>query len=348
MSELRLGVVGAGHMGANHARAAARQEGARLVAVADTDFARAQAVAGGLGVRALGEHRALLDGPDRVDAAIIAVPTVAHAAVARDFLAARIPILLEKPLAPTAAEAAALADEAARTGTLCQVGHVERWNPAWQAARPEMGIPVFIEGHRLAPFAFRSTDVGVVMDLMIHDLDLVCWLVGAAPTQVDAAGAAILTSREDIVNARLAFPGGCVANLTASRTSERVLRRIRIFSRDRYVAVDLGERKAQVWRKSAALASGHLKPEAIDPRTVTDRRAALVSQLLDVRDLPVADAEPLRLQLDAFCAAVRSGGPSPVPPSDAVAVLRLAEQVLASVGAHLRAAGLPVAPSPSR
>jgi predicted dehydrogenase len=269
-----------------------------------------------------------------IDAAVVAVPTAAHAAVAEPLLEAGVAVLVEKPLAATSEAAAAIAAVAERTGALLQVGHVERFNPAWRAATPELERPLFIEGHRLAPFAFRSMDIGVVMDLMIHDLDLLLTLVGQEPDEVNAAGVAIVSRNEDICSARIAFPGGCVANLTASRASERVMRRMRIFTGDRYVSIDLGERQAIMLQRSPELAAGDINPELIDPATVKDRRAELLQKLLRVQPIAVPDTEPLRGQLDAFVAALRSGGASPVPGSMAVKVLQLAERVLASLAEH--------------
>ena len=328
---LRIAVVGAGHMGSLHARVVAEHPDCALAAVVDVDGERARAVAG--------RHGAATE-LGRPDAAVVAVPTAAHAAVAVPLLEAGIPTLVEKPLAATSGEARAIADVARRTGTLLQVGHVERFNPAWRAAAPMLRRPLFVEGHRLAPFAFRSIDIGVVMDLMIHDLDLLLALVGEPPESVDAAGVAIVTGHEDIANARIAFPGGCVANLTASRASEKVLRRIRVFTAERYVSIDLAAKQAVSLERSPDLAAGRLDPTAIDPASVADRRAELLERLLRVRPIPVPAVEPLRGQLDAFVGAVRARGPSPVPGDTAVAVLELAERVLASVRAHLAKARL--------
>lgn len=337
---LRVAVIGAGHMGGLHARVVAAHPECALAAVIDVDRERARAVADRHGAPARTDPLAPVAGGNRPDAAIVAVPTAAHAAVAVPLLEAGIPTLVEKPLAATAAEAAALADVARRTGTLLQVGHVERFNPAWQASLPALRRPLFVEGHRLAPFAFRSLDIGVVMDLMIHDLDLLLALVGEAPDSVDAAGVAIVTGHEDIANARIAFPGGCVANLTASRASERVMRRLRVFTADRYVSIDLAAKQAVMLQRSPELAAGRIDPTAIDPATVRDRRAELLERLLRVQPIPVRDVEPLRAQLDAFVGAIRARGPSPVPGATAVAVLTLAERVLASVREHVAKAKL--------
>lgn len=320
-------------MGGHHARIVHEHPDTVLVAVVDTDAEKAAAHAAKHGVPAKTDLRALLEA-QALDAIVVAVPTAAHAAVAQPALAAGVACLVEKPLAATSAEAQAITDTATRHGTLLQVGHVERFNAAWQSALPHLSKPLFVEGHRLAPFAFRSLDIGVVMDLMIHDLDLLLSLVGEEPESVDAAGVAIVSGNEDIANARIAFPGGCVANLTASRASEKVLRRFRIFSGDSYVSIDLGERMGIAIRKSPELASGAIDITAIDPATVTDRREELM-KMLHMTPILGGDTEPLRAQLDAFIGAMRNGTPSPVPGATAVKVLQLAERVLESVARHV-------------
>ncbi|MCI0341519.1 MAG: Gfo/Idh/MocA family oxidoreductase [Planctomycetales bacterium] len=336
---LRVALVGAGRMGSNHAKAVAATPGATLSLVVDVDRPRAEEVAARHGARAASETAAVAGA---ADAAIVAVPTASHLAVARELLRAGLPVLVEKPLAGTSAEAATLAAEAEAAGVLLQVGHVERWNPAWRAAREHIREPRFVEAHRLAPFSFRSADIGVVLDLMVHDLDLVLSITGEEPSTLDAVGVAIVTGSEDMANARLAFPGGCVANLTASRASERVLRRVRVFCPDRYVAVDLGERTATVWRRGRRLEAGEVRVAEVDPRTVKDPRETLVKDLLEVTPLavptgPAGDA--LSAEVGAFVEAVRTGGPSPVPGSEGVRTLRIAERVLAEIGAHARLTG---------
>ncbi len=320
-------------MGANHAKAVAAAPGATLALVVDVDRPRAEEVAARHGARAASDVAAVAGA---ADAAIVAVPTASHVAVAGELLRAGVPVLVEKPLAGTAADAAALMAEAEKAGGLLQVGHVERWNPAWRAARPQIREPRFIEAHRLAPFSFRSADIGVVLDLMVHDLDLVLSLTGEEPSALEAVGVAIVTSSEDMANARLAFPGGCVANLTASRASERVLRRVRVFCPDRYVAVDLGERTATVYRRGRRLEAGEIRVAEVDPRTVKDPRETLVRDLLEVTPLPIPAGDALSAEVGAFLEAVRTGGASPVPASEGVRTLRIAERVLSEIAAHAR------------
>lgn len=245
---LRLGVVGVGHLGRHHARLVALSEGATLAAVADLDRARADAAASGTSAFVSTDHRQILD---RVDAVTIAVPTVDHLAVARDFLQAGIPVLVEKPMAVSVAEADEMLALAARSGTLVAVGHTERFNPAIETALDVIGHPRFIEIHRLSGFPERSLDIDVVFDVMIHDLDIIAAVDASEAVSVDAIGVPVLTPRVDIANARVKFASGCVANITASRISRDRVRKVRFFQQDMYVSVDYAEQELDVWRLRA-------------------------------------------------------------------------------------------------
>ncbi|MCC5793403.1 MAG: Gfo/Idh/MocA family oxidoreductase [Chromatiales bacterium] len=238
---LRCAVIGSGYMGRLHASKFAASPDWKLVAVVDADPATAQAVAAECGTRSLSDHRELLG---QVDAVSIAVPTSLHFGVARDFLEASTHVLLEKPITVTVAEADQLIALAAAQGLVLQVGHLERFNPALLALDVGRGQPRFIEATRLAPFSPRANDVSVVLDLMIHDIDLILDLVNADVERVDAVGTPVLTSDIDIANARLAFSNGCVANVTASRVSLKVERKLRMFLPDSYLSIDLRNRVA--------------------------------------------------------------------------------------------------------
>ncbi len=235
---MRVAVVGCGHLGAIHARLLREMPEADLRLVHDVDPARAQTLADALGVTATTDLRAVIDGADAV---VVASPTSTHAGVAGELLAARRHVLVEKPITTTVEEARALVAAAHASGCVLAVGHVERWNPAFRAARGRFGIPRFLEGHRLAPFVPRSLDVDVVLDLMIHDLDLALAVVGQPVEAIEAVGVPVLTPAEDIANARLRFRGGAVANLTASRVSREKVRKLRAFSARRYISVDFME-----------------------------------------------------------------------------------------------------------
>ncbi|MGE5850296.1 MAG: Gfo/Idh/MocA family protein, partial [Candidatus Methylomirabilota bacterium] len=237
MSEqkVKVAVTGIGHLGQHHARIYAELPGVELVAVVDIAEARRREVGGKLRVPALADHRLVLD---KVDAVSIAVPTVQHHEIARDFLRAGCDVLVEKPMTRTLAEADDLVALAAASGRILQVGHSERYNGAVQVLAKEVQDPGFIEVHRMGPFPSRGTDVDVVLDLMIHDIDIVLTLVGSPVTAVSAVGVPVVSDQVDIANARIEFASGCVANLTASRVSGERLRKIRVFQRDTYFVLD--------------------------------------------------------------------------------------------------------------
>jgi len=278
MKPVRLGVIGAGHMGRLHAAkiaARAREHGdATLVAVADLDRERAEAVATAEGTRAETDLAALLP---ELDALVVAVPTVAHGAVVSAALEAGLDVLVEKPIAATLAEAESLLARARERGVLLQVGHLEWFNAAMQTVAARVARPRFFEGHRMGPFPARATDVDVVRDLMIHDIDIVQRLVGEEPERIDAIGVPVLTDKVDIANARLTFPSGAVANLTASRVSPTPMRKLRFFQPDGYISIDFLEQAVVIAQREAPDASGERKIGV--ERVAIDRGDALATQL---------------------------------------------------------------------
>jgi predicted dehydrogenase len=287
-ARLPIGVVGVGALGRHHARHLAMLEEAELVGVYDTDGPRAAEVAGELGVTAFGDFDALLA---RVQAVTIAVPTPAHAVVGLRALGCGVPVLMEKPLSATVAEADALIAAAARGGVQLQVGHIERYNRALRAAEPYLDGPRYIESQRLAPFQPRGTDVAVVLDLMIHDLDLVLRLTGGAEaTEVRASGLALLSSHLDIANARVEFTNGAVALATASRVSRERVRRLRLFQPNGYLSLDLASGAGEFMRVRR------------------DWQPGTGSALADVVErvvLEAPEADALQLELRSFVHAVR-------------------------------------------
>jgi predicted dehydrogenase len=285
---VRVGVVGVGHLGRHHARLYAADPGTTLVAVADHDLERAKKVAAEYGCEAVRDAADLVG---RVTAASVATPTVSHRAAAETLLTGGVDVLIEKPIAPSLEDADAILEAARRAERLVMVGHTERFNPAMAALARAVDAPLFVEIHRLAAFTARSTDVDVILDLMIHDLDLLLWFDGTEPKSVDAVGVAALTDKIDIANARIRFASGCVANVTASRISAEGLRRIRVFQSRTYIGCDTGERKVERFR----LVIG------------SDRKPAIQHELL-----PVDDGEPLALELSAFVRAVRTRTPPPI------------------------------------
>ena len=287
MDKLRVGVVGVGYLGRYHAAKYAGIEGVELVGVVDSDRRRAEGVAREVGCRPLTDHRRLLG---KVDAVSIVVPTPAHYAVSRDFLEHDVDVLIEKPITTRLDEADALIELAEQRGLLIQVGHLERFNPAVVALRERIGQVRFIESHRLSLFKPRGTDVSVVLDLMIHDIDIILNFVSSEVSQIHAAGIAVISDHVDIANARLAFANGCVANVTASRLATRNERKMRLFQRDAYIAIDFAHHTATVIRPDPAAAAG---PDA----------CAIPGMQMESHKLAAGDA--LDAEIRAFVAAVR-------------------------------------------
>src|SRR5436309_5150320 len=312
MKRIRVGVIGVGHLGQHHARLYASLAGAVLAGVVDADPDRARLVAERHGASVFGDPATLLE---KVDAVSVAVPTSSHYAVAKACLAAGVHVLVEKPIAITPGEARELVELARARGRVLQVGHIERFNPGIRSVRPHIGKPGFIECHRLSPFGERGTDVDVVLDLMIHDLDMVLSFAPGPVEEVRAAGVPVLSSTIDIANARIAFGSGCVANLTASRVSMTRQRRLRLFQRDAYVSVDYHTRQGVICRR--VVQSGE-------------------APKIEVEQVQGGDEEPLKLQLDAFLHSVATGTPPAVSGEDGAAALTLAHQVLDSIGGFVR------------
>lgn len=306
---LRAAVVGVGHLGRFHAEKYAALPGVSLVGVVDRDPERARTVAEALGVPVLADHHALAG---RVDCASVAVPTAAHAAIGLDLLAAGIDVLVEKPLASTAEEGAALVRAAEQGHRILQVGHLERFNPALRAAAAVITEPRFLECHRLAPFVDRGTDVDVVRDLMIHDLDVIQSFIPAEVESVEAVGVPVLTPRVDIANARLRFANGCIANVTASRVSMKRERMLRLFQPDAYVAIDYDQRRVRIMRREPAAT-----PDAL-PNIVAAEHDA-------------GQGDPLRDEIAAFVDAVRTRARPIVSGSEGLRALELAERISASI-----------------
>jgi predicted dehydrogenase len=308
MSPIRAAVVGCGHFGRRHAEKYAACAAARLVAVVDRDAGAARRLGDALGVPALSDAGALIG---LADAASVAVPTSSHLAVASRLLEGGLHVLVEKPIATTLADAGALLALAARRERVLQVGHLERFNAAVLALADVIDRPLFIESHRIAPFSERGTDVDVVLDLMIHDIDLIQLLVGGELVAVDAVGVPVLSGRDDIANARLRFADGCVANVTASRVSFKSERRMRLFQRDAYISIDFSAGSATIARREAA-ASGPVPGVAVEQRSIGANDA-------------------LMLEIEAFLGAIRGERPVAVSGEDGRRALAAALRITAAL-----------------
>jgi predicted dehydrogenase len=319
MDKLRVAVVGVGYLGRFHAQKYAQLPGCVLSAVVDSRAESAAAVAQELKTRAVGDFRELLG---QVDAVSIVTPTPAHFDMARRFLEAGVHVLVEKPITETVEQAQTLIDAAQHARRVLQVGHLERFNPAIIAAEPVLRTPRFIECQRLAPFRERGTDVNVVLDLMIHDLDIVQSIVGCPITAIDAIGTPVFSAEIDIANARIRFANGCVANATASRVSLKTERKLRIFQDDAYLSIDLQQKILTVIRKQAVPPGEARLPVSIDEQSF-DQGDALLTEI------------------EAFLAACRGERAVVVSGEDGMRALQTAVTITAAVREGVAAAGRP-------
>jgi predicted dehydrogenase len=311
LNQLRVAVVGAGVFGRNHARVIHRNPEVQLVGVIDTDLMRAKQIADEYNSHG---YASFADIPDKVDAAIVASPTETHEAVASRLLEADIDVLVEKPIADSSAAGERLTRLAAERGRILQVGHLERFNPALIALERMVTVPLFFEVHRLSVFTVRSLDIDVILDLMIHDLDIVLSLTRDTPDEIRAAGISVLSPKVDIANVRLSFPSGCIANLTASRVSTEKVRKIRLFQPSQYISLDYARQEAVAFE---------VKPHP--GRALPD---------IEHSTLPVEKAEPLELELKSFFDCIRTRANPRVDGSQATAALHVAESILAKIKEH--------------
>jgi predicted dehydrogenase len=328
----KVAVVGVGRMGKLHARVLSEMEGAELVCVVDANPAAAEAVAKQRGCEALEN---VADAVDRVDAAFITVPTIAHLDVARPFVQAGKSVLIEKPFTDDLAGGKALMDLSAETGAKIQIGHTERFNPTTMAMRSYDIRPKFIEAHRISPFTFRSADVGVVLDMMIHDIDLVRMLVGSEVVDTQAVGVNVIGKTEDICNARLRYANGCVANITASRLAIKTERKMRIFSEEHYCSVDYAKKVGIIIEKSKNLDLIQMARD-MDVDDIAELAQSVdYRELLKVEELHVDDStEPLGAQAKAFRDSVVNGAPIACTAADGLAAVQTAQAIVEEVQKH--------------
>jgi predicted dehydrogenase len=307
---MRTAVVGVGYLGRFHAQKYRQAANSELVGIVDPSPEARAAIGGELGVAAHADHRELLG---RVDAVSIVTPTPWHYPIARDFLDAGAHVLVEKPMTATLEEGRRLIEAARRAGRILQVGHLERFNAAVRAVQPILTVPRFIESARLAPFKQRGTDVDVVLDLMIHDIDLILSIVGSPVTAIDAIGTSVFSKEIDIANARLRFANGCVANATASRVSMKTERRLRLFQDDAYASLDLQQKILTVIRKK-------------------DGTSADGNPQVDIQETTYEQGDALKAEIEAFLESAATGKPPAVSGEDGLKALEvaltIAQQVL--------------------
>ena len=310
--KLKMGVAGVGHFGKFHAAKIAASPAAELVAVADSNGGQAREVAALYGISGFDEPRDMLG---QIDAVTVAVPTRAHFEVAQGFLEAGVHVLLEKPIADNLDDAKRLIALAQEKNLVLQIGHLPRFSGAAQFLHRRLNNPLFIESLRIAPFKPRGTDVSVILDLMIHDLDFILSLVQAPIASIDAAGAPVFSDSEDIANARVKFANGCIANITASRISLKTERQMRIFQSDAYIAVDFDKRKTRIVGKKSAGPVGGFSD-------------------VDVEEEGYEEVDELEREVEAFIAAVHDGTPPVVSGEDGLRALEAALSVADSLSAN--------------
>jgi len=316
MSKIRVGVVGVGHLGYHHARNYAAFEEVVLAGIVDSDEARRAKAAGDFSAPGFTTVEELLSAG--VEAASVVVPTTVHAEITMQLLNAGVDVLVEKPIAATCEEAERMVKAAAAKGRILQVGHIERFNGAVMALMQAATDPKFIECHRLSPYPNRGHDVSVVLDLMIHDLDIVLALVRSPVVSMDAVGVPVFSPSEDIANVRIRFASGCVANLTCSRVAAERMRKIRVFSNDAYFSTDYSEQAVLSYRKKPGPV-----PEGVSPMLH-----------IDVQPLPVVRDEPLKLELASFVECVRTRTRPVVSGEDGLEAMRIAQDIVAFIREH--------------
>lgn len=333
MSVLRTMVVGVGALGKHHARILAGMDGVDLVAVADPREDIGRQVAAEFDADWLPDFRSAIA---RIDAASIVVPTSRHLSVASEFLKRGIPVLVEKPLTASVAEAQQLVDLSRKHKAIMQVGHVERFNPAMQVAREYCTRPRYIRTERVSPFPFRSTDIGVVHDLLIHDLDLVLSLVSSPVESVDAIGTQVVSHHEDIANVRLRFRNGCIADLTASRVNPTASRTMQLWSATQCVSVDFHSREVVAYSPDKSLLNGHLPVDlAMQPGAdVEQLKQDIFGRFIHVDHPAVSDADALTAELSEFTSCIRTGQTPSCDGVAALAAVELAERVLQSMAGN--------------
>ena len=324
-SAIRVGVIGTGSMGRNHARIFGEMPGVKFTAVLDSRADVAAEIAGKYGAQPVADLDAFAA---QIDAATVATPTVTHFEIARSLLDRGKHVLVEKPFTETPEQARELCALAQARGVVLQVGHIERFNPVLSALESRLTQPRFIEATRLSPYPGRSLDVGVVLDVMIHDLEIILHLVRSPWAQVDAVGVAVLSKREDIANVRIRFENGCVANITASRISQEKLRKIRVFQEDAYLSLDYGNQSGYLLRLAGegereSSMIGKFLGLATDSTIVTEFAGRKI-----VREpVPVDKGEPLQRELASFIECARAGAQPKVGGREATAALELALEI---------------------
>ncbi|MHC4182076.1 MAG: Gfo/Idh/MocA family protein [Planctomycetota bacterium] len=302
--KLKIAVIGVGHLGKEHARIYSDMPDVSLAGIVDTSKERGEEAAQRYSTKYYSSYKEILD---KVNAVSVAVPTKSHYEIAKELLKNGISVLVEKPMTGTVSEAEELIRLSKSNNTVLQPGYVERFNPAIQAIQKLDVSLKFIECHRLSPFTFRSADISVVLDLMIHDIDIILYLSKSKVKKIDAVGVNVISNKEDIANARIQFENGCVANITASRVSFEPMRKIRLFSEDSYISLDYQKQEAMIYKKSPKLTLKSINVEDKDISTIKDLKSFVFGDLLKIERIKMDNQEPLKKEIESFVNCIKNG-----------------------------------------
>jgi predicted dehydrogenase len=330
---IRVAVVGVGALGRHHARILSQMPGVKLVAVADANQQQGETVAAACQCEWTPDYRSVINS---VDAVSVVVPTNLHRTIAEDFLCRSVPVLVEKPLTSSVEDGAVLVRLAREHGVPLQVGHIERFNPAFESLAEQAGSPKYIRGERISPYAFRSMDVGAVLDLMIHDIELTLALVGETPVRVEAFGATLVGGNEDCVQARLYFPGGCIADLTANRVAPHFSRTMQVWSDRGCFTADFTARTVKAMTPGQPMLSGQLPYHLVMDRKATpdELKPEVFGKFIQQTETKGTDVDALTAELSSFIQCVRTGQTPLVSGAQGLAALKVAEMILESVASH--------------
>ena len=333
--KLKIAVIGVGHLGKEHARIYSDMPDVSLVGIVDISKKKGEEAAQRYNTKYYSSYKEILD---KVNAASVAVPTKSHYEITKELLKNGIPVLVEKPMTGTLSEAEELIRLSKSNNTVLQPGYVERFNPAIQAIQKLDVSLKFIECHRLSPFTFRSADIGVVLDLMIHDIDIILYLSKSKIKKIDAVGVNVISNKEDIANARIQFENGCVANITASRVSFEPMRKIRLFSEDSYISLDYQKQEAMIYKKSPKLTLKSINVEDRDVSTIKDLKSFVFGDLLKIERIKMDNQEPLKKEIESFVNCIKNGKNPVVSGEEGVEAIKTANIIKDEIKKNLELA----------
>jgi predicted dehydrogenase len=337
LEKLKIAVIGTGHLGKEHARIYSEIPEVNLVGIVDIDKNTGETVAQRCNTKYYSSFKDILN---KVDAASVVVPTKSHYEIAKELLKNSIHVLVEKPMTGTVSEAEDLIKLSKETSTILQPGYIERFNPAIEAIQKLDITLKFIECHRLSPFTFRSADIGVVLDLMIHDIDIILDLSKSKVKKIDAVGVGVISDKEDIANARIQFENGCVANITASRVSFEPMRKIRLFSENSYISLDYHKQEAIIYRKSPELTPKSIITENTDVSTIKDLKSFVFGDLLKIERIKMNNQEPLRKELESFVNCINNGEQPVVSGEEGIKAIKAATIINEEINKNLKLANV--------